>query len=54
MVKFKDKVWNRTLKMNKLEICKMCGRVLQEKVKEPNKVVIIIKVTCKECKENEN
>ena len=41
--------------MNSLKICEVCGRVLQEKVKQPDRVVIIVKVICEKCnKENGN
>ena len=40
--------------MNNLEICKKCGKVLTDKVKEPDKVVIVIKVICKECNKDKN
>ena len=38
---------------NNLKVCEKCGTVLTKKVQEPNKVVIVIKVICKECKKNE-
>jgi len=37
--------------MNRLEVCKVCGAILTKKVKEPDRVVIVIKVVCKDCKE---
>jgi hypothetical protein len=39
--------------MNSLEICKKCGIVVKNNIIEPDKVVIIVKVICEECKQKE-
>jgi len=52
VIKFQDKVWNKqVLKVNKIEVCKVCGAILTKKVQEPDRVVIVVKVICKDCKE---
>jgi ribosomal protein L32 len=40
--------------MNNLEVCKKCGTVVKNNITEPDKVVIIVKVICKDCVNNKN